>query len=201
MNEDRFYYKGKRQSRPDTSKRNLQRTASHGAQFTQEDDSHWGSRHQQNPAQRSKSVSVQQRQHRLPYCDDIPRHNDGIPIPPQMTSGLVLQEGTDRFTMSLRQMHLDSITINTFKQDRDIGILDEVVSSIREESYLLNDALNRAPRIVSGSLRSLSKIEDSESAYRQADSKRGELEDLTSYSTFLEKDIIEQISTVLPSNV
>lgn len=116
-----------------------------------------------------------------------------VPIPPQASSTSVIPNGHGGYTLSLRNIDLNSLTISSVDDSRDLGFLDHIIDDVREENSRLNESLDLIPSIFRGALRSMARLERREPIYREIDSKCDQLEALAHYSAALETDLMDHV--------
>jgi hypothetical protein len=111
-----------------------------------------------------------------------------IPVPPQCGSTLIVRADSG-YAISLRDLQPE--------QDRELTESErDLLESVRGANELLGGALNELPAIVGGTAHGLLTMQTREVAFRGVDYQRGQLEDLSHFSIFLENDIVDQLGAI-----
>ena len=111
-----------------------------------------------------------------------------VPVPPQAKRPLVVA-CENNFRMQLRDVEIDEECVGVVDDERDLGVLDEMLENARKEADVFDDALDAVPAVLRKSLRSIADIEDKETMFRAMEVKRSELEDLAQFSAIVDSDI------------
>ena len=111
-----------------------------------------------------------------------------VPVPPQAKRPLVVACG-NKFKVQMRDVEIDEECVGVVDDDRDLGVLDEMIENARKEVDVFDDALDAVPAVLRKSLRSIADIEDKETMFRAMEVKRSDLEELAQFSAIVDSDI------------
>jgi hypothetical protein len=110
------------------------------------------------------------------------------PIPPQCSSTLIVRADSG-YAISLRDVQPE--------QDRELTEGErDLLESVRGANELLGGALDELPAIFGGAAHRLLTMQTREAGFRGVDYQRGQLEDFSHFSIFLEHDVVDQLGAL-----